>query len=72
MNAYGAPLSDMTFALVELAGLREVAALPGFEEAGPETTGAILDEAAKSASEVLGQTVMHGAASVLALTEEQF
>jgi len=42
MTTYFAPVSDMAFALGELAGLREVASLPAFEEATPETVEAIL------------------------------
>ena len=53
MTQYTAPLRDMNFVLNELAGLAHVAKLPGFEEAGPETVEAILDEAAKFASQVL-------------------
>ena len=53
MTQYTAPLRDMNFVLDELAGLADVAKLPGFEEAGPETVEAILDEAAKFASQVL-------------------
>ncbi len=53
MSAYAAPLKDMRFVLGELAGLSEVAKLPGCEEATPETVDAILDEAAKFARGVL-------------------
>ena len=53
MSAYQAPLKDMRFVLNELAGLAEVAKLPGYEEATPDTADAILEEAAKFASEVL-------------------
>jgi len=53
MTQYTAPLRDMNFVLNELAGLAHVAKLPGFEDAGPETVEAILDEAAKFASQVL-------------------
>jgi alkylation response protein AidB-like acyl-CoA dehydrogenase len=53
MSQYVAPLKDMRFALNELAGLGEVAKLPGYEDASPETVDAILEEAAKFASEVL-------------------
>ena len=44
---YRAPLGDMMFAIKELAGLEQVAQLPGFEDAGPETAKAVLEEAAR-------------------------
>jgi alkylation response protein AidB-like acyl-CoA dehydrogenase len=53
MSAYTAPLKDMRFVMNELAGLAEVAKLPGCEEATPDTVEAILQEAAKFASGVL-------------------
>jgi alkylation response protein AidB-like acyl-CoA dehydrogenase len=53
MSQYVAPLKDMRFVLNELAGSGEVAKLPGYEDASPETVDAILEEAAKFASEVL-------------------
>jgi 3-(methylthio)propanoyl-CoA dehydrogenase len=53
MSTYSAPLKDMRFVLTELAGLSEVAKLPGYEEATPDTVDAILEEASKFASEVL-------------------
>jgi len=53
MSAYQAPLKDMKFVLNELAGLGEVAKLPGYEEATPDTVEAILEEASKFASGVL-------------------
>jgi len=53
MSSYQAPLKDMRFALNHLAGLADVAKLPGYEEATPETVDAILEEASKFASEVL-------------------
>jgi acyl-CoA dehydrogenase len=45
----------MQFAINELAGMAEVAALPAFaeQEVGPELVEAVLEEAAKLASEVL-------------------
>ncbi len=49
---YRAPLRDMQFVLRELAGLDEVAKLPGFEEAS-DVADAVLEEAAVFASEVL-------------------
>jgi alkylation response protein AidB-like acyl-CoA dehydrogenase len=53
MSAYRAPLKDMQFVLKELAGLAEVAKLPGYEEATPDTVDAILEEAGKFAAGVL-------------------
>src|SRR6266513_4919250 len=53
MSAYKAPLKDMKFVLNELAGLDEVAKLPGYGEASPDTVDAILEEASKFASGVL-------------------
>ena len=53
MSAYAAPLKDMRFVLRELAGLDEVARLPGYGEATPDTVDAILEQAAKFTSEVL-------------------
>jgi 3-(methylthio)propanoyl-CoA dehydrogenase len=53
MSEYSAPLREIRFALTELAGLDEVAALPGYEEATPDVVDAILDEAAKFAGGVL-------------------
>jgi alkylation response protein AidB-like acyl-CoA dehydrogenase len=43
----------MQFVLNELAGLAEVASLPGFEDATPDTVTAILEEAGRFATEVL-------------------
>jgi alkylation response protein AidB-like acyl-CoA dehydrogenase len=51
--AYVAPVKDMMFVLKELAGLDQVAQLPGFEEAAPDVVEAILDEASKFAGGVL-------------------
>jgi 3-(methylthio)propanoyl-CoA dehydrogenase len=53
MSTYQAPLSDMQFVLKELAGLRQVAELPGNEEATEDVADAILEEAAKFATNVL-------------------
>jgi 3-(methylthio)propanoyl-CoA dehydrogenase len=52
--SYIAPLDDMRFVLNHLAGLPEIAALPGLEDAQPELVEAILTEAARFACEVLG------------------
>jgi len=46
---YIAPLADMRFALREIAGLGQVAALPGYEHATDDTVDAVLDEAARLA-----------------------
>jgi len=51
--SYTAPVKDMLFVMKELAGLDQVAALPGFEEAGYETAQAVLEEAARFNGEVL-------------------
>jgi alkylation response protein AidB-like acyl-CoA dehydrogenase len=53
MSTYQAPLKDMKFVLHELAGLEQVAKLPGYEEASADTVEAILEEAAKFATGVL-------------------
>ncbi|HYL22770.1 MAG TPA: acyl-CoA dehydrogenase [Burkholderiales bacterium] len=53
MSTYTAPLRDMKFVLHQLAGLEEVAKLPGYEEASPDTVDAILEQAAKFATGVL-------------------
>ncbi|MCY1263993.1 3-methylmercaptopropionyl-CoA dehydrogenase [compost metagenome] len=50
---YSAPLKDIQFVMNDLAGLEQLAALPGFEDATPGTAHAVLDEAAKLCSEVL-------------------
>jgi 3-(methylthio)propanoyl-CoA dehydrogenase len=50
---YVAPVKDMMFVLRELAGIDQVAQLPGFEEATPDLVEAILDEAGKFAGGVL-------------------
>ncbi|MBV8423896.1 MAG: acyl-CoA dehydrogenase N-terminal domain-containing protein, partial [Candidatus Eremiobacteraeota bacterium] len=52
MSTYRAPLRDMQFVLKELAGLDDVAKLPGYGETA-DVIDAILEEAATFASEVL-------------------
>ena len=44
---YRAPIKEMLFVMEELAGLRNVAALPGFEDYGSDTAQAVLEESAK-------------------------
>jgi alkylation response protein AidB-like acyl-CoA dehydrogenase len=53
MTAYLPPLRDMEFVLRELAGLEQIATLPGFEEASPELVASVLEEAGRVAEEVL-------------------
>jgi 3-(methylthio)propanoyl-CoA dehydrogenase len=53
MIEYKAPLRDMHFVLQELAGLAEIARLPGYEEINAELVDQILEESAKFASGVL-------------------
>jgi alkylation response protein AidB-like acyl-CoA dehydrogenase len=52
MSSYQAPLRDMQFVLRELAGLADVAALPGFEDV-LDVAEPILEEASAFAGEVL-------------------
>jgi alkylation response protein AidB-like acyl-CoA dehydrogenase len=50
---YQAPVEDMLFLMTELADLDKVAALPGFEDATPDTVAAVLEEAARFSGNVL-------------------
>jgi alkylation response protein AidB-like acyl-CoA dehydrogenase len=51
--SYHAPIKDMLFCMKELAGLEQVAQLPGFEDAGLETAQAVLEECARFNEEVV-------------------
>jgi len=51
--SYEAPLREMRFAMEELAGLRQLQRLPGFEEATDDTVDAVLQECAKLTAEVI-------------------
>jgi len=51
--SYRAPMKDLLFVMQEVAGLSEVAGLPGYEDAGAETAAAVLEECAKLAEGVL-------------------
>ncbi len=53
MIPYSPPLADMRFALDELAGLPQIALLPGCEPASADLVDAVLEEAAKLARDVL-------------------
>ena len=44
---YKAPIKDMLFAMKHVAGIDQVAQIPGFEEAGYDTAQAVLEECAK-------------------------
>jgi len=53
MSDYVAPLQDMRFVLKELAGLDQIARLPGCEDASADLVDQILDESGKFCAEVL-------------------
>jgi alkylation response protein AidB-like acyl-CoA dehydrogenase len=53
MSTYRAPLEEMKFVMNELAGLGQVATLPGYADADADTVAAILEEAAKFATDIL-------------------
>ncbi len=53
MTDYAAPVRDMRFVLTELAGLDQIAGLPGCEAITPDLVDAILEEAARFAGEVI-------------------
>jgi 3-(methylthio)propanoyl-CoA dehydrogenase len=58
--SYNAPVKDMLFVMKELAGIDQVAQLPGFEDAGYETAAAVLEESAKFCGEVLAPLNVEG------------
>jgi alkylation response protein AidB-like acyl-CoA dehydrogenase len=53
MAEYSAPLRDMKFVINELAGLPEIALLPGLQEASPDLVDHVLEEAGRFASGAL-------------------
>ncbi len=53
MSTYTAPVDDIRFVLNEIAGLGDVAGLPGYEDATPDLVEAVIEEAGKLASDVL-------------------
>ncbi len=57
---YIAPLKDMLFNIKYLAGIDQIAQLPGFEDAGLDTAQAVLEEAAKFNQEVLSPLNLEG------------
>jgi len=60
----------MRFVIDELAGLEEIAALPGWEEVNRELVAAVLDEAARLAGEVLSPLNRPGDQSVASLSAD--
>ena len=58
--SYSAPIKDMMFVLRELAGLEDIANLPGFEHATLDTVQAVLEESAKLCGEVLAPLNVEG------------
>ncbi|OAJ57601.1 acyl-CoA dehydrogenase [Paraburkholderia ginsengiterrae] len=57
---YTAPIKDMLFVMKELAGLDDIATLPGSEDANLETAQAVLEESAKLCGEVLAPLNVEG------------
>jgi len=57
---YHAPLKDMRFVLREIAGMDDIAALPGYGHATPDVVEAVLEEAARLSSEVWAPTNING------------
>src|SRR5690606_41960387 len=53
MADYRPPLAEMRFVMNEIAGLPEIARLPGLGEATPDLVDAALTEAGRLAGEVL-------------------
>ncbi len=53
MTTYTAPVADMLFVLEELAGIEEIATLPGYGDVTPDLVRTVLDEAAKFTSGVI-------------------
>jgi len=53
MSDYNAPVTDILFTMKAIAGLEDLAGLPRYADATPETVQAILEEAGKFAGEVL-------------------
>ncbi|CAN7431999.1 acyl-CoA dehydrogenase [Trinickia sp. LjRoot230] len=58
--SYTAPIKDMLFVMQELAGLDQIATLPGCEDATADTARAVLDESAKLCEDVLAPLNVEG------------
>jgi acyl-CoA dehydrogenase len=65
MTTYAAPIKDMKFVMHELAGLDEVAQLPGYEDVSPDLVDSVLEGAATFAAEVWGPLNQSGDAQGL-------
>ena len=65
MTTYAAPINDMQFVMHELAGLDEVAQLPGYEDVSPDLVDSVLEGAATFAAEVWGPLNQSGDAEGL-------
>src|ERR1700745_4399847 len=70
MPNYRAPVHDMQFVITGLAGPERLAALPGYEEVTPDLIGAVLEEAAKLAGDVLAPLNQPGDEQGAALTKD--
>ena len=58
--SYVAPIKDMLFDLQHLAGIEQIAQLPGFEDAGLDTAQAVLEECAKFSEQVVAPLNVEG------------
>ncbi|MES2936071.1 MAG: acyl-CoA dehydrogenase [Pseudomonadota bacterium] len=58
--SYIAPVKDMLFDIQHLAGIEEIARMPGFEEAGLDTARAVLEECARFNQEVVAPLNVEG------------
>lgn len=54
MTEYHAPVDDIRFTLRHIAGMADIAAMPGFEHADPDVVDGLLEEAGRFFDEVLG------------------
>lgn len=70
MSGYRAPLEEIKFALYQLAGFDRLAELPGFEDASPDLVEAILEQAAKLATEVIAPLNRVGDAEGVSLSAQ--
>jgi hypothetical protein len=57
---YRAPVKDMLFVMQELAGIDDISAMPGYEDAGLDTAAAVLEESARFNEDVVAPTNVTG------------